>query len=382
MTTAEDNLIYMDNNATTRVAPEAVDAMLPYFSGNYGNPSSAHFLGARAARGVFEARERTASLLNCSPEEIIYTSCGTESDVSAILSALKSCPDRRHLITSAVEHPAVKNLCESLSEISGGNYRVTSLDVDREGRIDLREFEESLSEDTALVSIMWANNETGVIFPVPELARIAREHNVLFHTDAVQAAGKIPLDMKETPVDFLSLSGHKFHAPKGVGALYVRKEAPFHPFLTGGGQEKGRRAGTENTAYIAGLGRVCALAADHLLESAARVRHLRDRLEKGLLEVLPGSAINGGGSERLPNTCSIRIPGTRGDELVSRLNDYRICASAGAACKAGICKMSPVLEAMDIPADYGTVRLSLSIYNTEAEVDHLVKIFPEIIRGD
>ncbi|MFP3982403.1 MAG: aminotransferase class V-fold PLP-dependent enzyme [Desulfurivibrionaceae bacterium] len=376
----ENRFIYLDNNATTRVAPQVVEDMLPFFSQYYGNPSSGHSCGRQSARALSEAREQTASLFKCSPEEIIYNSCGTESDVTAILAALKSFPDKRHIVTTSVEHPAVKNLCENLTGITGREYRVTTLKVNPEGKIDLREFENSLSKDTVLASIMWANNETGVIFPIEELAGIAGKYDVLFHTDAVQAVGKLDLDMQEVPVDYLSLSGHKFHAPKGVGALYVRRGAPFHPFLPGGGQEGGRRAGTENTAYIAGLGRACDLAADHLREVETSVRYLRDKLEQGLLEAIPGAAVNGGGSRRLPNTSNIRIPGIRGDELVRRLDEKGICASAGAACKAGICKPSHVLEAMGVPADQGAVRLSLSIFNTEAEVDYLLQVLPGLVQ--
>ncbi len=376
---AGERFIYMDNNATTRVAPGVVEAMQPFFVEDFGNPSSGHFLGARAARSIALAREKTASLLNCSPGEIIYTSCGTESDVTAIIAALESFPEKRRVVTTAVEHPAVKNLCEALTEKTGRDYRLTTLRVNRKGMIDLGEFKASLTVDTALVSVMWANNETGVIFPIGEMAAMARRRGVLFHTDAVQAAGKIPLDVEEVPVDYLSLSGHKFHAPKGIGVLYVRNGSPFHPFLMGGGQERGRRAGTENTAYIAGLGKACELAADHLRGGVEKVRELRDRLENGLQKMIPGAEINGGGSPRLPNTCSIRIPGTRGDELVKRLDERGICVSAGAACKAGVCKLSHVLEAMAVPPDYGTLRLSLGMDNTGDEVDYLVKLLPEMI---
>ena len=255
-----NKVIYMDNNATTKVSPEVLETILPYFSELYGNPSSMHRFGGSVGRAIKTARARVADLLGADPEEIVFTSCGTESDSTAILSAVRSNPEKRHIVTTRVEHPAVKNLTASLRNLTGHKYQVTSLGVDRDGMLDLDEYREALSEDTALASVMWANNETGVIFPIAEMAQIAKERGILFHTDAVQAVGKVPIDLKKLEVNFLSLSGHKLHAPKGVGVLYVKKGTPYAPFLIGGHQERGRRGGTENTASIIGLGKACELA--------------------------------------------------------------------------------------------------------------------------
>jgi len=376
-----DKVIYMDNNATTRVAPEVVEAMLPYFSDYYGNPSSMHSFGAVVGKAVVEARERIAALLGADPEEIVFTSCGTESDSTAIMSALRALPEKRHVITTRVEHPAVKNLAENLQMLTGHSYRVTSLSVDRQGMIDLDEYEKALGDDTAIVSVMWANNETGVIFPIAEMAAMARKHGVLFHTDAVQAVGKIPIDLSSLEVDFLSLSGHKLHAPKGVGVLYVKKGTPYSPFLIGGHQEHGRRGGTENTASIIGLGKACELAKSRMAVENTRVKELRDKLEKGLLDSIPNAMLNGHPDHRLPNTTNISFEFVEGEAILLHLNNFNICASSGSACTSGSLEPSHVLRAMGVPftAAHGSIRFSLSVYNNEEEVDFVLEKLPPII---
>ncbi len=376
-----ERVVYMDNNATTRVAPEVVEEMLPYFSELYGNPSSMHSFGGQVGRKIAEARERIAALIGAQPEEIIFTSCGTESDSTAILSALQSQPGKRHVVTTRVEHPAVKNLCEHLDKLFGHKHRVTALPVDREGLLDLEQYEKSLTEDTAIVSVMWANNETGVIFPIEEMAALARERGILFHTDAVQAVGKIPINLAEVPVDFLSISGHKLHAPKGVGVLYVRKGTPFFPFLIGGHQERGRRGGTENVASIIGLGKACELAAQRMNVENTKVRALRDKLEAGLLEKIPHAMRNGHKDKRLPNTTSVSFEFVEGEAILLHLDRYGICASSGSACTSGSLEPSHVLRAMGVPFTmaHGSIRFSLSVYNTEEEVDFVLDKLPPII---
>ncbi len=305
MASADQKVVYMDNNATTQVAPEVVEAMMPYLTEAYGNPSSMYTFGGKVGGSIKIARQQIASLIGATPEEITFTSCGTESDSTAILSALRTYPEKRHVITTRVEHPAVKSLCENLEAATGHKYRVTRLKVDSEGMLDLEEYKAALSDDTAVVSVMWANNETGNIYPVEQMARLARARGVLFHTDAVQAVGKIPINLKDLDIDFLSMSGHKLHAPKGVGVLYVKRGTLFVPFLTGGHQEHGRRGGTENVASIVGLGKACELAAEKIEEENTRIRQLRDKLEKGLLAAVPKSMLNGHKTDRLPNTSNI-----------------------------------------------------------------------------
>ncbi len=370
--------IYMDNNATTRVAPEVVEEMLPYFSELYGNPSSMHNFGGQVARKIEQAREQLAALLGASPEEIIFTSCGTESDSTAIWAALRSNPDKRHIITTKVEHPAVKNLAEYLGS---SGYRVTFVPVDGQGNLDLDYLYDHLSDDTAIVSVMWANNETGVIFPVEEIAAKVAEHGAVFHTDAVQAVGKVSINLAENKIQMLSLSGHKLHAPKGVGALYVRRGTKFAPFLMGGHQERGRRAGTENVASIIGLGKAAELAAVHLGEENLRVKKLRDKLEKELLARIPNAMINGNPEKRLPNTTSIAFEYVEGEAILLLMNEFNICASSGSACTSGSLEPSHVLRAMGVPftAAHGSIRFSLSIYNTEKEVDFVIEKLPPII---
>ncbi|HIP82733.1 MAG TPA: cysteine desulfurase NifS [Desulfocapsa sulfexigens] len=377
------DVIYMDNNATTRVAPEVVDSMMPFLTECYGNPSSMHNFGGQVGGAVEKARAQVAELIGADPKEITFTSCGTESDSTAIISALQVFPEKRHIVTTRVEHPAIKHLCENLDRLTGHKHRVTRLQVDSDGTLDLAKYEEALAEDTAIVSVMWANNETGVIFPVEKMAAMAKERGILFHTDAVQAVGKIPINLKELDIDFLSLSGHKLHAPKGVGVLYVKRGTPFVPFLAGGHQEGGRRGGTENVASIVGLGRACELAAETMEEENTRVRALRDRLEEGLLAAVPKSMLNGHKTDRLPNTTNISFEFVEGEAILLHMNLYNICASSGSACTSGSLEPSHVLRAMGVPftAAHGSVRYSLSVYNTDAEVDYVLEKMPPIIAG-
>jgi cysteine desulfurase len=370
--------IYLDNNATTMVAPEVLEDMLPYFHDYYGNPSSMHTFGGQVSRRIVEARERVASLLGASPEEIIFTSCGTESDNTAIMSALANNPGKNHIITSRVEHPAVKVLCEHLAH---KGYRVTQLAVGADGRLDMDEYEANLVPDTAIVSLMWANNETGVIFPVEKAARLAREKGILFHTDAVQAVGKIPVNMKDNAVDLLSLSGHKLHAPKGVGVLYVRKGTRFSPYLIGGHQEKNRRGGTENVPGIIALGKACELAASNMNKENTYVKDLRDRLENGLCTAIKQCKVNGTTIDRLPNTTNISFEFIEGESILLLMDQFGICASSGSACTSGSLQPSHVLRAMGVPYTmaHGSVRFSLSVYNTADDVDLVVRELPPIV---
>ncbi|MCK5106941.1 MAG: cysteine desulfurase NifS [Elusimicrobiales bacterium] len=375
-----DKVIYLDNNATTRVAPEVVREMEPFFSDLYGNPSSMHFFGGKVQKDLDVARERVANLLGAKPEEIIFTSCGTESDSTAILSATKINPEKKHIITTSVEHPGVLNVCKHLESSKG--YKVTYLEVDSEGRINLNELKSAINEHTAIISIMWANNETGVVFPVEEAAKIAASRNVLFHTDAVQAAGKIPINLKNSKIDMLSISGHKIHAPKGIGALYVKKGTVFAPFLIGGHQEKGRRAGTENVPYIVGLGKAAELAEKNLKKENSYVKKLRDKLEKGIIETIENVRVNGGGAERLPNSLNISFEYIEGESILIFLSEKGICASSGSACTSGSLDPSHVLLSMRVPLTFahGSIRFSLSVYNTEEDVDFVIKELPEIIK--
>jgi len=374
-------VIYMDNNATTRVAPEVLEVMLPYLTEYYGNPSSMHTFGGQVAQAVNQARQATADLIGAAPGEIVFTSCGTESDSTAILSAIQTFPEKNHVVTTRVEHPAVKNLCDNLEIFTGRKYHTTRLHVEADGTLDLQRFKDSLTDDTAIVSVMWANNETGVIFPVEQMAEITKERGILFHTDAVQAVGKIPINLKETAIDFLSISGHKLHAPKGIGVLYVRKGTPFVPFLNGGHQEHGRRGGTENVAAIIGLGKACELAAAHMVEENTRVRALRDKLEHGLLTAIPKALRNGHAEQRLPNTSNVSFEYVEGEAILLHMNQHNICASSGSACTSGSLEPSHVLRAMGVPftAAHGSIRFSLSVYNTEAEVDFVLEKMPAII---
>jgi cysteine desulfurase len=371
--------VYVDNNATTKVAPEVLEVMLPYFSELYGNPSSMHYFGGQVEKKVNEAREKVADFLGADPSEVVFTSCGTESDNAAIFGTLDSYPEKRHFIATRVEHPAIGNVCTYLGR---KGYRITELSVDREGRLDLDELRESITENTALVSIMYANNETGVIFPVEEIGEIVKAKGIPFHTDAVQAAGKIPLNMKKSTIDMLSISGHKLHAPKGIGVLYIRKGTKFSPFMIGGHQERGRRGGTENVPYIIGLGMACELAKKHLNEESTRVKALRDYLEAMLLEKIPNTLVNGERVNRLPNTASVSFEYVEGESILLLLSDLGICASSGSACTSGSLEPSHVLRAMGVPftAAHGSIRFSLSIYNTKEEMDYIIEHLPPIIQ--
>lgn len=365
-------IVYTDNNATTKVADEVIREMLPYFGEFYGNPSSMHTFGDQVGKKIKEARQRVADLISAEPDEIVFTSCGTESDNSAVYSAINAYPDKKHIITSNVEHPAINNLFKLLKRTKG--YTVTFVPVDKKGLLNLDVLYKSLSDNTAIVSLMWANNETGVLFPIEEIAQKTREKGILFHTDAVQAAGKVPIDVNTAGVDMLSLSGHKIHAPKGVGVLYIRKGLKFSPFLIGGHQEKGRRGGTENAVSIIGLGKAAELAKEHLSIMDTKVRGLRDYLQNQLLEKIPSCSVNGDLEKRLPNTLSIGFDAVEGESILLMLDREGICASSGSACTSGSLDPSHVLMAMDVPfkSAHGSIRFSLSHYNTKEEMDHVI----------
>ncbi|MBQ7738615.1 MAG: cysteine desulfurase NifS [Desulfovibrionaceae bacterium] len=370
--------IYLDNNATSQVASQVKDAMQPYFCELYGNPSSMYTFGGNVAKAVQDARAQVAELLGADSSEIIFTACGTESDNTAIWSAIQTQPEKRHLVTTCVEHPAVLNVMQ-FWERQG--YRVTRLSVDNFGRLDMAEYEKALTPDTAIVSIMSANNETGTIFPIDEMAKMAHERGIVFHTDAVQAAGKIAINVKETPLDFLSISGHKIHAPKGIGVLYVRKNVRFRPFMRGGHQERGRRAGTENVPYIVGLGVACQLALDEIKQGTAEMAALRDRLEQGLVAKIPNSRVNGDVEHRLPNTSNISFKNVEGEAILLLLDQLGICASSGSACTSGSLEPSHVLRAMQVPFNFahGSVRFSLSRYTSAEDIDYVVENMPPVI---
>ncbi|MBI4844031.1 MAG: cysteine desulfurase NifS [Nitrospirae bacterium] len=370
--------IYLDNNATTMVADEAREAMLPYLSAEYGNPSSMHHFGGKVHRKIESAREEVAKLINAEPEEIIFTSCGTESDNTAIMSALET-TGKRHIITTRVEHPAVLNFCMAQGR---KGCKTAFLPVDKSGRLDLDNLEKAINDETAVVSVMYANNESGVIFPIEKIAEIVKSRGVLFHTVAVQGAGKIEIDVKRLPVDMMSLSGHKIHAPKGVGALYIRKGTRFSPYIIGGHQERGRRSGTENVASIVAMGTACGLARNNIAEEIVKMKRMRDRLENGLIERCPDAIINGDKENRLPNTTNISFEYIEGEAILLRLNEHNICASSGSACTSGSLEPSHVLRAMGVPftAIHGSVRFSLSRYTTDEEIDFVLKTMPPIIR--
>ncbi len=373
-------IVYTDNNATTKVADEVIQEMLPYFGELYGNPSSMHTFGDQVGKKVKEARQRVADFINADPDEIVFTSCGTESDNAAINAAIKAFPEKKHIITSNVEHPAINNFYKHLQKTMG--YEVTFVPVDKKGLLDLDLLYKSMSDNTAIVSLMWANNETGVLFPIEEIAKKANEKGILFHTDAVQAMGKIPIDVKKTGVDMLSFSGHKIHAPKGIGVLYVKKGFKFSPFLIGGHQEKGRRGGTENTVSIIGLGKACELAKENLTIMNTRVRELRDYLQTQLLEKIPGSSVNGDLEQRLPNTLYIGFDAVEGESILLMLDREGICASSGSACTSGSLDPSHVLMAMKVPfkSAHGSIRFSLSHYNTKEEMDIIITTLVPVIQ--
>lgn len=371
--------IYLDNNATTMVDPVVVEAMLPYFTSQFGNPSSIHSFGNKVGLAIKNARRQIRELLGASYDsEIIFTSCGTESDSTAIYSAIKAQPERKQIITSVVEHPAILNLCRYLEK---QGYKVHYLNVDGKGRLDLQEYEKLLSDEVALVSIMWANNETGTLFPVLEMAELAHRAGVMFHTDAVQAVGKIPINLQASKIDMLSLSGHKLHAPKGIGVLYLRRGVRFRPLLRGGHQERGRRAGTENTASIVGLGKACELALLHLADQSVGLASLRDHLEQGILQTVPYSFVTGDVENRLPNTSNIAFEYIEGEAILMLLNKQGIAASSGSACTSGSLEPSHVMRAMDIPytAAHGSIRFSLSRYNSLLEIEKVIQAVAPIM---
>ena len=376
--------IYLDNNATTMVDPEVVEAMLPYFSEQFGNPSSIHSFGSQVGRALKTARRQVQQLLGAEHDsEIIFTSCGTESDSTAILSALKALPDRREIITSVVEHPAVLSLCEYLEKAEG--ITVHLLKVDAKGRIDMAAYEKLLherAEHIAIVSVMWANNETGTIFPIERMAEMAYTAGVMFHTDAVQAVGKIPMNLKDTKIDMLSVSGHKLHAPKGIGVLYLRRGTRFRPLLRGGHQERGRRAGTENATSIVALGKAAEMAMDNLEHENTVVKAMRDRLQEGILAGVTYAFVTGDPEHRLPNTLNIAFEYIEGEAILLLLNKAGIAASSGSACTSGSLEPSHVMRAMGIPytAAHGSIRFSLSRYNTMEEMERVIAAVPPIVK--
>lgn len=372
-------MIYLDNNATTAAAPEVAKAMSAILDGHYGNPSSAYLIGQEAKQAVETARRQVGRLLGADPAEIAFTSGGTEADNWAIVGSLSARPEMKHIVTTRVEHEAIRNICSALEKTG---VRVTWLDVDEDGSLDLDVLKRSLTKDTNVVSIMLANNETGILFPVREIAQIVRAHSdARFHVDAVNAAGKVPIDLKDANIDLLSISGHKFHGPKGVGALYIQKGVELGSYLIGGGQEFGRRAGTEAVHQIVGLGAAAAAASD--LTPMAKVRKLRDRLEKAILDAIPNAYLNGTSdvAKRLPNTANISFENTNGEMILARLDDQGICVSTGSACNSGSHKASPVLEAMNVPytRSMGSIRFSLGRYNTLDEVDLVSANLPHVI---
>ena len=378
MKITDKKIIYVDNNATTSVDPLVFEAMKPFLTDLYGNPSSVHTFGGQVAAHIENARTSLAQLIGADPKEIIFTSCGTESNSAAIFSALYLCPKRRKIVMSKVEHPAVLNVGK---ELVRRGYKVEEVPVDSKGRIDMERLEDAVNDDTAVVSVMWANNETGNIFPVEHIASVARRHGALFHTDAVQAVGKVAVDMSKSNIDMLSLSGHKLHAPKGVGALYVKRGVRFRPFITGGHQERNRRAGTENVAGIVGLGKAAELAKHNIKRENTEVKALRDKLEKVLLQTIPAARLNGDPENRLPNTSNISFEFIEGEAILLLLDRMGICASSGSACTTGSLEPSHVLRAMGVPytAAHGAIRFSFSRFNKEEEVDFILDKLPPVV---
>ncbi|VAX10069.1 Cysteine desulfurase =_ NifS [hydrothermal vent metagenome] len=373
------NDVYLDNNATTMVDARVVEAMLPYFSEQFGNPSSMHSFGNKVGFALKQARSQIQTLLGAEHDsEIIFTSCGTESDSTAILSALKAQPQRNEIITTVVEHPAILSLCEHLEK---DGYKVHYLEVNKKGQLDLDEYKNLLSDQVAIVSVMWANNETGTLFPVLEMAELANAAGVMFHTDAVQAVGKIPMDLKASKIDMLSISGHKLHAPKGIGVLYLRRGVRFRPLLRGGHQERGRRAGTENAASIVALGKAAEMAMENMELENTKVKAMRDRLEQGILRSVSHCFVTGDVDNRLPNTCNIAFEFVEGEAILMLLNKQGIAASSGSACTSGSLEPSHVMRAMGIPytAAHGSTRFSFSRYNSMEEVERVIEAIPAIM---
>jgi cysteine desulfurase len=381
--------IYLDNNATTLLDPAVIEEMLPFLTKYYGNPSSGYVFAAKARKAIDVARQQLAALLGCEPPEIVFTSGGTESNNAVIASALAYSavaaakagqfePRGKHIVTSAIEHSAVLRPCQDLTR---RGCDVTFLGVDPNGNVDLEQLEAAIRAETALVSMMWANNETGVLFPLEKIAEICRQKSVLFHTDAVQAVGKIPIRLRDTAINFLSLSAHKFHGPKGVGALYVNRRTLFSPLVAGGGQENGRRGGTENVASIVGLGKAAELAGKYLADGKCSVRSMRDRFEKSILETVGGASVNGAGALRIPNTSSLSFEGIESSSALLLLDRHGICCSAGSACRTGSQEASHVLRAMNPKGDGArrSLRFSFSRFNTETEIARAIEIVPKVI---
>lgn len=375
-----DKTVYFDNNATTRVAPEVRDVMLPFLDNLYGNPSSMHAFGGRVAKYVDRAREEVARFINCSPEEIIFTSCATESDNAAIRGTADWFGRDLKVITTAVEHPAV---LQPVRRLKAQGHETVELPVNGIGQIDLEQLRAELAsaKGPKLVSAMWANNETGTVFPIAKIAEICKEYGAVLHTDAVQAAGKAKIDVQAVPVDMLSISGHKFHAPKGIGFMFVRKGTKLKPFMLGGHQESGRRAGTENVPYIVGLAKACELARLGIADEEKKLTALRDRLEAGIVAKCPNVRVNGDRENRLPNTLNVSFEYIEGEAIAYHLSDLGICISTGSACASGSLDPSHVIRAMGVPftAVHGSVRFSLSRYSTDEEVDYVLEKLPPVI---
>ena len=375
---SNEQIIYLDNNATTQLDSAVIEEMLPFLTRYYGNPSSGYTFGRQVRQAIDLARERVAGLLGCEPAEIVFTSCGTESNNAAVNSALRLVPNRQHVVTTSVEHSATRRHCENVATCGGS---VTVVGVDNDGNLDLDELERAITPQTAIVTAMWANNETGVLFPIEKIAEIARRKRVLFHTDAIQAVGKIPLRLAGTTINSLALSAHKLHGPKGVGALYVNKRSAFKPSIIGGSQEKNRRAGTENVASIVALGKAAECAASGLIEENTRVRAMRDRFEAALLDRVPDTFVNGNRAARLPNTTNLSFAGIDSDAALMMFDRHQLCCSAGSACRTGSVESSHVLSAMKVPRERAraSMRFSFGRFNTDADVDKALEIIPAVI---
>ncbi|MBN2300872.1 MAG: cysteine desulfurase NifS [Lentisphaerae bacterium] len=371
--------VYLDNNATTMIAPEVIEAMLPFFKDLWGNPSSMHYFGGQTGKHISTAREKVAALIGAEPSEIVFTSCGTESNNMAIRGSVEATGSQTKVITSRVEHPAVLGPCQQLKN---KGHALTEIGVNSSGQLNMADLRQELTGEPTMVSLMWANNETGVISPIDEIAALVKEFGGIMHTDAVQAVGKLRIDVKKTPVDLLSLSGHKLHAPKGIGALYVRKGTRLNPFLIGGHQEGGRRGGTENVPYIIGLGVACDLAAKNMDKEIKNVAKLRDKLENKLLATCPNTSVNGDRANRLPNTTNISFQFIEGEAILYHLSDIGIAASSGSACTSGALEPSHVIRAMGVPftAAHGSIRFSLSRYNTTEEINYVIEKMPAIVK--